>query len=110
MLNMTKQEKALSLFKKYFPYLLIFVAALLSCFIYFLPGLAGGDDIPFHISMVDDVLYGWEHGYFGYSTNHLFMGGFAFYNYAFYGPVTHYGAALFVKLFGWAGATPFLRL
>ena len=107
MLNMTKQEKALSLFKKYFPYLLIFVAALLSCFIYFLPGLAGGDDIPFHISMVDDVLYGWEHGYFGYSTNHLFMGGFAFYNYAFYGPVTHYGAALFVKLFGWAGATPF---
>ena len=107
MFNMTKKEKVLNIFKTYLPYFIIFVAALLSCFIYFLPGLAGGDDIPFHISMTNDVLYGWEHGYFGYSTNHLFMGGFAFYNYAFYGPVTHYGAAIFVKLFGWAGATPF---
>ena len=102
---MTKKERALNLFKTYFPYLVIVVAAFLSCFIYFLPGLASGDDLAFHLSMTNDVLYGFKHGYFGLSTNHLHMGGFAMFNFAFYGPVTHYGAAIFTLLFGWAGAT-----
>ena len=102
---MTKTERALNLFKNYFPYVVILLAAILSCFIYFLPGIPGGDDLAFHLSMTNDVLYGFEHGYFGLSTNHLHMGGFAIFNYGFYGPVTHYGAAFFVLLFGWAGAT-----
>ena len=103
---MTKKERALNLFKTYFPYLIIVLAAILSCFIYFLPGLAHGDDLAFHLSMTNDVLYGFDHGYFGLSTNHLHMGGFAIFNYGFYGPVTHYGAAIFTYLFRWAGATP----
>ena len=102
---MTKKERALNIFKTYFPYVVILLAAILSCFTYFLPGIAGGDDLAFHLSMTNDVLYGFDHGYFGLSANHLHMGGFAMFNYAFYGPVTHYGAAIFVKLFGWAGAT-----
>ena len=73
---MTK-ERVLNIFKTYFPYVVLVVAALISCYIYFLPGLAGGDDIAFHLSMVNDVVYGFKHGYFGLSTNHLFMGGFA---------------------------------
>ena len=102
---MTKKERALNLFKNYFPYAVIFIAAILSCFIYFLPGIPSGDDLAFHLSMTNDVIYGFKHGYTGLSTNHLFMGGFAINNYGFYGPVTHYGAAIFVMLFGWAGAT-----
>ena len=103
---MTNKERALNIFKGYFPYFVIVLAAVLSCFIYFLPGLARGDDLAFHLSMTNDVLYGFDHDYFGLSTNHLHMGGFAIYNYGFYGPVTHYGAAIFVYLFRWAGATP----
>ena len=103
---MTTKERALNIFKGYFPYLVIILAAILSCFIYFIPGLARGDDIAFHLSMTNDVLYGFDHGYFGLSTNHLHMGGFAIYNFGFYGPVTHYGAAIFTWLFRWAGATP----
>ena len=106
---MTK-ERILNVFKTYFPYLLLVIAALISCYIYFLPGIAGGDDIAFHLSMVNDVIYGIKHGYFGLSTNHLFMGGFALYNFGFYGPLTHFGAGLFVILFGWAGATPLVGL
>ena len=106
---MTK-ERVLNIFKTYFPYVVLVVAALISCYIYFLPGLAGGDDIAFHLSMVNDVVYGFKHGYFGLSTNHLFMGGFALYNFGFYGPVTHYGAGIFVFLFSWAGATPIVGL
>ena len=106
---MTK-DKCLNIFKTFFPYLVLVVAGLLSCYIYFLPGIAGGDDISFHLCMVNDVVYGIRHGYFGLSTNHLFMGGFALYNFGFYGPVTHYGAGLFVVLFSWAGATPLVGL
>lgn len=106
---MTK-DKWLNIFKTFFPYLVLVVAGLLSCYIYFLPGIAGGDDISFHLCMVNDVVYGIRHGYFGLFTNHLFMGGFALYNFGFYGPVTHYGAGLFVVLFSWAGATPLVGL
>ena len=107
---MTKKEKALNIFKTFFPYLVIIIAASLSTFIYFLPGIASGDDLAFHLSMTNDVIYGFEHGYSGLSTNHLHMGGFAVFNYAFYGPVTHYGAAIFTVLFRWAGATPAVGL
>ena len=99
-----------NIFKTYFPYVVLVIAGLLSCYVYFLPGLAGGDDISFHLSMVNDVVYGIRHGYFGLYPNHLFMGGFALYNFGFYGPVTHYGAGLFVVLFSWAGATPLVGL
>ena len=107
--TMTK-ERVLNIFKQYFPYLVLIVASCISCYVYFLSGIAGGDDIAFHLSMVNDVVFGIRHGYFGLSTNHLFMGGFALYNFGFYGPVTHYGAGLFVVLFSWAGATPLVGL
>ena len=101
-----KKDKFVNIFKKYFPYAVIVIASILSCFVYLCNGVAGGDDIGFHLGMVNDLIYGFDHGYFGYSTNHLFIGGFAIYNYAYYGPVTHYGAAIFTYLFRWMGATP----
>ena len=73
---MIKKESLLNIFKKYFPYLVIVVATHLSCYIHFLPGLARGDDISFHISMINDVIYGIRNGFAPYSTNHLHMGGF----------------------------------
>ena len=106
---MTK-ERVLNIFKQYFPYLVLVFASMISCYVYFFNGIAGGDDIDFHLSMVNDVIYGIRHGYFGLSTNHLFMGGFALYNFGFYGPITHYGAGLFVIIFEWAGATPLVGL
>ncbi len=107
---MIKKIDWLNLFKKLFPYLVVIICALLSTYIYFLPGLATGDDIAFHLSMTNDLIYGFHHGYFSYSTNHLHMGGFAIFNFAFYGPVTHYGAAIFTYLFSWMGATPTVGL
>ena len=92
------------------PYALLVIVAFLSCYIYFLPGLAPGDDVDFHVSMVADLLYGFDHGYFSYSTNHLYVGGFSLFNFGFYGPVTHYGAAIFTFLFRWAGASPITGL
>ena len=55
---MTKKEKALNIFKTYFPYLVIVIMASLSTFVYFLPGIASGDDLAFHLSMTNDVIYG----------------------------------------------------
>ena len=101
-----KKESFINIFKKYFPYAVIVIASILSCFVYVCNGLAGGDDIAFHLGMVNDLIYGFDHGYFGYSTNHIFLGGFALYNFSYYGPVTHYGAAIFTYLFRWLGATP----
>ena len=95
---------------KALPFALLILAAFLSCYLYFLPGLAPGDDVDFHVSMVVDLLYGFDHGYFSYSTNHLYVGGFSIFNFAFYGPVTHYGAAIFTYLFRWAGASPITGL
>lgn len=103
---MIKKDSIINLFKKYFPYVVIIIASILSCFVYVCNGLAAGDDIGFHLGMVNDLIYGFDHGYFGYSTNHLFIGGFALYNYAYYGPVTHYGAAIYTYLFRGLGASP----
>ena len=102
---MIKKESVLNIFKKLFPYVVILAATLLSTYIHFLPGLAPGDDISFHLSMVNDVIYGIRNGFTPYSTNHLHMGGFAINNFGFYGSVTHYGAAIFTVMFSWAGAT-----
>lgn len=92
------------LFIKLFPYFLIIVASFISTYTFFFGGLpAQADDISFHLSQVTDLVYGFEHGYFGLSTNHLFMGGFALYNYGFYGPLPHYSAAIVTFLTKWAG-------
>ena len=103
---MTIKEFFLKLFYKYFPYLVVIAAAILSCWVFCYEGIAHGDDLTFHLCMTNDILYGFEHGYFGLSTTHIFMGGFALNNTGFYGPVTHYGAAIFVYLFKGMGATP----
>ena len=104
------KDRLLHIFKIFVPYLVLIAAACASCFVYFFPGLAGGDDIEFHLSMTLDVIYGMTHGFSGLTANHLFMGGFAFYTLGFYGPVTHFGAALFTIIFSWAGATPLAGL
>ena len=101
---MQKREKIINIVSTCLPYLIIVVAAFISTFVYFNDGLARGDDIKFHLSMVNDVVYGFKHGYFLISTNHIFMGGFAINNFGFYGPVTHYAAAIFTMMFEWVGA------
>ena len=88
------KAKILSIAKKALPYLIIVLASLVSNYFIFYKGICGGDDVRFHLYQIQDLLYGFDHGYFGLSTNHQYMGGFAINNYGFYGPVPHYAAAI----------------
>ena len=92
-------KKILSFLKCTYPYLLLIAVTFIANYFVFFHGIMAGDDIRFHLFSINDLLYGFEHGYFSISTNHLFMGGFAVYNYGFYGPVPHYSAAILAFIF-----------
>ena len=51
-----KKDTFISVFKKYFPYAAIVIASILSCFVYLCNGVAAGDDIGFHLGMVNDLM------------------------------------------------------
>lgn len=93
----------ISVLKFTYPYILIHLATLISNYFVFFNGIMSGDDIRFHMFQIQDLIIGFERGYFGLTTNHVFMGGFAVNNYGFYGPVPHYCAAIIGYLFKWAG-------
>ncbi len=88
-----------SILLRLYPYALIIVASLVSNYFLFYQGIPAGDDIRFHLFQITDLIYGFNHGYFSLSTNHVFLGGFAVYNYGFYGPVPHYAAAIIAFIF-----------
>lgn len=92
-------------FKIVLPYLIIIVCSLASTYVLFFPGLAEGDDLYFHLGMIEDVYLGFLDGHFGLSTNHYFYGGFALDTFGFYGPFSHNFAAFILYCFSWAGAT-----
>ena len=92
-------KKILSFLKCAYPYLLLIVVTFISNYFVFFKGIMSGDDIRFHLFSINDLIYGFEHGYFSLSTNHIFMGGFGVYNYGFYGPVPHYSAAILAFIF-----------
>lgn len=92
-------KRFISFAKFIYPYILILLASLLSNYLLFRPGIAAGDDIRFHLFQINDLVYGFQHGHFGLSTNYLYYGGFALNNYGFYGPVPHYSAAISSFLF-----------
>ena len=93
-------KKVLDILKKSYPYVLLIAATLVSNYFVFFNGVVEGDDIRFHLFQITDLIYGFNHGYFGLSTNHIFMGGFAMNTYGFYGPVPHYAAAIISFMFG----------
>jgi len=103
---MSKKEKFIRIVKIALPYLAIILASFFSLFPLFYDGIASGDDITFHLGQIYDIYYGMQHGYFGPTPNHVFMGGFGIYNQGFYGPVPHYSAAIIAYLTTWAGGTP----
>lgn len=92
-------KRIISILKLVYPYILVIAAAFASNYFIFFNGVVDGDDIRFHLFQITDLLYGFEHGYFSLSTNHVFMGGFAIYNYGFYGPIPHYLAAIVAFIF-----------
>lgn len=94
----------LSFLKKSFPYILLILGSLLPFWfwIIYTDFITGGDDVATHISLVYDLVYGFEHGFF-YSTNHVYLGIFAYDASLFYGMFPHYVAAIFKYLFSWAG-------
>jgi len=81
----------------FIPYVILIIATLVSHYILLLKGLAAGDDIAFHLNQIEDVYLGFKRGYFGLTINHEFYGGFGLFNYGFYGPFSHYFAAI-IKL------------
>ena len=97
-------EGFLSFFKKSFPYILLILGSLLPFWfwIIYTDFITGGDDVATHISLVYDLVYGFEHGFF-YSTNHVYLGIFAYDASLFYGMFPHYVAAILKYLFSWAG-------
>lgn len=81
--------------KRIFPYLVILVASILPFWIWmFGPGLPGGDDAKTHLAWIYDIYYGFTKGFFVGSTNHLFLGNFAYNTYSFYAPIPHYAVAI----------------
>lgn len=98
------KEGFLSFFKKSFPYILLILGSLLPFWfwIIYTDFITGGDDVATHISLVYDLVYGFEHGFF-YSTNHVYLGIFAYDASLFYGMFPHYVAAILKYLFSWAG-------
>ena len=98
------KEGFLSFFKKSFPYILLILGSLLPFWfwIIYTDFITGGDDVATHISLVYDLVYGFEHGFF-YSTNHVYLGIFAYDASLFYGMFPHYAAAILKYLFSWAG-------
>lgn len=97
------KSKLLNIAKLCLPYLVILLATFAANYFVFFDGIAAGDDVRFHIYQIQDLLYGFDHSYFGLSTNHQYMGGFAINNYGFYGPFPHYAAAIIVYLTRWMG-------
>ena len=98
------KEGFLSFLKKSFPYILLILGSLLPFWfwIIYTDFITGGDDVATHISLVYDLVYGFEHGFF-YSTNHVYLGIFAYDASLFYGMFPHYAAAILKYLFSWAG-------
>lgn len=88
----------------FLPYLVI-AAATLAVFYVWIGNsfITGGDDFQTHLGLVYDLAYGFEHG-FVMSTNHVYLGIFAYNASLFYGMLPHYSAAVLKTLFSFAGA------
>lgn len=87
------------------PYLLMLVASLVPLAIYFYtPAYNVGDDSTWHLIYSYDLVYGFEHGFFGTGPGHLLMGSLGYDVFLFYAPFPHYLAAWLKYLFSWAGS------
>lgn len=105
MINVFKEINWRKLVNIFLPYFIILIVSFASTYVFFFPGLAGGDDLDFHLAMIEDVYLGYRDGQFGLSTNHYLLGGLALDTYGFYGPFSHHAAALLMYCFSWAGMT-----
>lgn len=81
------------------PLFIVVLATIFSIYLLFNKGAYLGDDITFHESQVYDLIYGFKHGQFFLSPNHIVMGQFGYYAYGYYGPFSHYFAAIFAFIF-----------
>ena len=81
------------------PLLFIVGFTFAACFIYFYDGVIGGDDIRFHLGNIYDVYYGMKNGLPIDSSNHLFLGAYAYNTHIFYAPFPHYFAAIIMLIF-----------
>lgn len=66
-------------------------------------GIPSGDDQYWHLIYNYDLLYCFDHGYFGISPNHTFLGLLGYNTFLFYAPFPHYAVALFAYCFRFMG-------
>lgn len=83
----------------FIPLLIVTIATTFSLYLLFNKGTYPGDDIAFHSSQVFDLVYGFKNGSFFIKPNHITMGQFGYFAYGYYGPLSHYSAAMVSYLF-----------
>ena len=81
------------------PLLIVTIVTIFSLYLLFNKGTYPGDDITFHSSQVYDLVYGFKKGSFFIKPNHITMGQFSYFAYGYYGPLSHYSAAIISYLF-----------
>lgn len=97
------KEKCPLHLRRSLPYLVMLIATMMPFAIYFAgAGFPHGDDSTWHLVYSYDLVYGFEHGFFGIGPNHLLMGSLGYNVFLFYAPFPHYLAALLKYAFSFA--------
>ena len=99
----TIKEKIVWAAKSWAPYVMMFLATLAACAIYFIPGIPAGDDQGTHLAYIQDILYGLENGFHGLSVSHKIMGIFGYNFQTFYAPLPQYTVAYVAYVFRYSG-------
>ncbi len=99
------KERFLFYLRKAAPYLILLAASLMPFWFWLIyPFFTGGDDGAVQISILYDLYYGFQNGFFD-STNHVYMGIYAMNANLFYGLLPHYCMVITTYLFSFMGAT-----
>ncbi len=99
------KEKLFFLIHEALPYIALFFASLIVFYVWIIsPYFTGGDDGAVQVSLLYDLYYGLNNGFFD-STNHVYMGIYAMNAGLFYGLFPHYCMVLFTYIFSFLGAS-----
>ena len=103
MKSMTKQDWLLLLKKAVFfliPYLVMITVSFVPLIAWWRESetIPTGQDIVWHLIWVEDLVYGWQHGFYGLSTGHHLLGNLGYNVYLFYGSLSHHATALFAVM------------
>lgn len=73
--------------------IIIIIGAMLGLIPFMFPGIAKGDDGIFHLTQIQDIIYGYKNGFGFQRVGHLIAGGLGYNAHIFYSPLSHYSVA-----------------